>query len=196
MSFACIYVPDFPVQAALRLEGKETRDVPAAILDGPESLPRVFAANELARKMGIRIGMTRLQAEACGNALLRKRQVPQEESAQVALLDCGYGFSPRVESTGAGIVVVDLAGTVRLWGTEDKAGQELARRTRACGFEAHVGIAANPDAAQCAAVGFQGVTAIAPGEEAAALASLPIEVLHPDEEILEALDGDRKSTRL
>ena len=48
--FACMFAPDFPVQAALRLEPEETREVlkqsPIAILDGPASLPRVMATNE------------------------------------------------------------------------------------------------------------------------------------------------------
>ena len=45
--FACFYVPDFPVQAALLIELPQARNVfkqsPLAILDGPANLPRVFA---------------------------------------------------------------------------------------------------------------------------------------------------------
>jgi len=43
-----------------------------AILDGPASLLRVMASNDSARKAGIEIGMTKLQAEACGRAVLLK----------------------------------------------------------------------------------------------------------------------------
>src|SRR5712692_7248147 len=111
MLFACIYVPNFPMQAATRMDQPNIRESPIAILDGPESLLRVFACNETARALGVAIGMTRLQAEACGEFVLRKRVPAQEESGQAALLDCAYSFSPRVESTSAGIVTVDVTGT-------------------------------------------------------------------------------------
>lgn len=108
MLFACLYIPDFPVQAALRNTDCDLSKQPAAILDGPESLLKVVAVNEAARRCGIDRGMTRLQAETCLGIVLRKRSSVQEESAQAALLDCGYGFSPRVESTTPGTVIVDL----------------------------------------------------------------------------------------
>ena len=85
--FACLFTPDFSVQAALRLEPEERRELlkqsPAAILDGSASLLRVMATNEAARVAGMEIGMTKLQAEACGRAWLRRRSFVQEESAHV-----------------------------------------------------------------------------------------------------------------
>ena len=44
--FGCIHVPDFPVQAALL---RESKALPAALVDGPESLLKVVACNEAAR---------------------------------------------------------------------------------------------------------------------------------------------------
>src|SRR5438552_16788837 len=105
--FACIYVPDFAVQAAMRHEPGNLDKQPVAILEGPESLPKVVAVNAAARLRGIEIGMSKLQVEVCPEILLRKRSIPQEETAQAALLDCGCRFSPRVESTSPGIVIVD-----------------------------------------------------------------------------------------
>ncbi len=191
MPFGCIYVPDFPVQAAIRTESQTQREqkLAVAILDGPESLPKVFACNQAARSCGVVAGMTRLQAEACGAVRLCRRQPWDEESAQAALLDCGYGFSPRIESTSPGTVIVDLAGTGLLWGTLQEIGHELARRTRGCGFETNIGIGGNPDAALCAARGFAGVAVILPGEEALRLAPLSIEILEPGNDILTVLDG-------
>ena len=79
--FACLYIPDFAVQAAwlpeTSLARPETRAAlrtsPLAILDGPASLPRVFATNSAARRAGIQPGMTKLQVETYGGVLLRKR---------------------------------------------------------------------------------------------------------------------------
>src|ERR1035438_1020668 len=112
--FACFYIPDFPVQASLLPELAETRTAlqqsPLAILDGPANLPRVFATNPAARRASIQIGMTKLQVETYGGVLLRKRSLATEESAQTTLLDYAGTFSPRVESTCPGAVILDLAG--------------------------------------------------------------------------------------
>jgi protein ImuB len=189
MLFACLYIPDFPVQAALRNTDCNLDKQPAAILDGPESLLKVFAVNEAARRCGIDRGMTRLQAEICTGIVLCKRSSVQEESSQAALVDCGCSFSPRVESTAPGVVTVDLAGAERLLGSPQQIGHLLQKRAAECGFSAAVGIAANPDTARHAAIGRKGVCVIPPGEEAACLSPLPIEVLSPDASTLDVLDS-------
>jgi protein ImuB len=192
MLFGCIHVPDFSVQASLRAEAGADVSFQAdaiAVLDGPESLLKVFACNDRARQAGIEIGMTKLQAEACPGVVLRKRITEQEESAQAALLDCAYRFSPRVESTCAGTVIVDLTGAGRLLGSHQEMGEQLAARAAVCGFTVNVGIAANADTALHAARGFTGIAVIAGGEEAQRLACLPVEVLQPSPEILDTLDS-------
>lgn len=191
--FACLYAPDFPVQAALRLEPplqkEDKREVlkqsPVAILDGPPTVLRVIALNDPAREAGIEIGMTKLQAEACGHAVLRKRSLSHEESAQAALLDCASAFSPRAESTAPGTVTLDLAGTEKLFGPPESAAQKLAIAAAKFGFDLHIAIAANPDAALHAARGFRGITVIPAGEEAVRLGPLSLDVLSPAPEILE-----------
>src|SRR5882724_12006429 len=113
--FACLLVPDFPVQAALLWEPKDTREIlrrsPIAVLHGPSNLPKVLALNDAARSAGIQVGMTKLQVETYGGVLLRKRSADHEDSAQAALLECANNFPPRVESTCPGTVILDLAGT-------------------------------------------------------------------------------------
>src|SRR5258708_40109355 len=106
MLFACIYVPDFPVQAVVRNQNAAAsagaanlREKPVAVLDGTPPIVNVIATNENARMAGIDVGMTKMQAEACPSAVLLRRSLMQEESAHAALLDCGQAFSPRVEST-------------------------------------------------------------------------------------------------
>ena len=192
MLFGCIHVPDFPVQASLRAEpaaGISFKANPIAVLDGPESLLKVFACNEQARGAGIAIGMTKVQAEACPGVVLRKRIIGQEEEAQASLLECAYSFSPRVESTDSSSVIVDLTGAERLLGPQHEMGQQLAARAASCGFTVNVGIAANADTALHAARGFAGITVICPGEEAQRLACLPVEILAPSPEIIDTLDS-------
>src|SRR5215470_10210274 len=104
--FACLYVPDFPVQASLLSEPEESRAAlqqsSLAVLDGPANLPKVFATNDVARRAGIETGMTKLQVETYGGVVLRQRSLAAEEMAQVALVDYAGEFSPRVESTCPG----------------------------------------------------------------------------------------------
>lgn len=206
--FACFYIPDFPVQACLLPEPAETRAAlkqsPIAVLDGPANLPRVFATNAAARRAGIQIGMTKLQVETYGGVLLRKRAIAAEESAQTVLVDYADTFSPRVESTCPGAVILDLAGTEKLLGLrengsrENDSGKNGSWQSAACimtakaaeaGFDLRVAIASNPDTAFLAARGFSVNTIIPVGEEARRLASLPVHVLPISPAMLEVLDG-------
>ncbi|HWX55880.1 MAG TPA: DNA polymerase Y family protein [Verrucomicrobiae bacterium] len=190
--FACLFAPDFPVQAALRLEPGPARAAlqqsPVVILEGPASLLRVFAANENARQAGIEIGMTRLQVEACSRATLRKRSPAQEDAAQSALLDCARAFSPRVESTAPGTVVLDLTGTEKLFGLPQNAAAKIFLLAGEFGFDLNIAIAPNPDTALYTARGFAGVTIIPSGEEAKRLGPLLVAVLSPPLEVLEILE--------
>ncbi len=59
--FACIYVPDFPVEAIVRVE-PWLREQAVAVLEGKAPTVRVVALNEKARCLGMEMGMTKLQA--------------------------------------------------------------------------------------------------------------------------------------
>ncbi len=59
--FACIYIPDFPVEAIVRVE-PWLRKQAVAVLEGKPPLVRVVALNEKARCMGMELGMSKLQA--------------------------------------------------------------------------------------------------------------------------------------
>jgi protein ImuB len=184
--FACIFTPDFPVQAVVRLE-PEWKQLPIAILEGPASLQRVVATNAAARWAGIAAGMTKLQAETCGQAVLRKRSIEMEDAAQAALMDCAYSFSPHVESTASGTVIADLAGTQKLFGSAEEAAQKIAARSSEFGFDANIAIAGDPDTAFYAARGFTGTTLIPAGHEAKRLSSLSVDVLLTTPEVLDVL---------
>jgi protein ImuB len=176
MPFACIFVPDFPVEALFRAE-PELRSQSLAVLEGKAPLQKVFAVNENARRAGVIPGMSKLQIEACAGVVLRARSLPQESAAHAALLDCAQSFSPRVEDAGCDTIVLDLAGTQPLFGPLPKIARALACRASDLGLETSVAVAANPGTAVLAARGFSGVTVIAEGKEAEQLGSLPVEVL-------------------
>jgi nucleotidyltransferase/DNA polymerase involved in DNA repair len=176
MPFACIFVPDFPVEAVVRAEPR-LREQALAVLAGKPPLVKVFAVNEKARDCGVEPGMTKLQAEASPEVALRPRSLLQEAAAHAALLDGAQSFSPRVEDTAADTVILDLAGLERLFGAVAGIARDLARRIADLGLEANVAVAANPDAAMHAARGFPGITVIPNGKEAERLGDLPVDVL-------------------
>jgi len=179
MPYACIFVPDFPVEALLRAQ-PELRAQPLAVLEGKPPLEKVLAVNERARQLGIEPGMTKIQVEPCTQLTLRARSPLQEAAAHAALLDGAQSFSPRVEDTAPDTVLLDLAGLESLFGPPARIARDLARRASDLGLEVHVAAAANPDAARLAARGFSGVTVIPEGQEAERLGSLPLDVLFPE----------------
>jgi protein ImuB len=179
MPFACIFVPDFPVEALLRAE-PALRPQAVAVLEGKPPLQKIFSVNEKARHMGIDPGMTKIQAEPCTQLVLRPRSPLQEAAAHAALLDCAQSFSPRIEDTAPDTVLLDLSGLESLFGSLPKIARAIARRTSGLGLEAHVATASNPDTALFAARGFASVTLVPEGKEAEHLGNLPLAVLFPE----------------
>ncbi len=109
--------------------------------------------------------------------------------SQTLLLECAREFSPCVESTAPGIILLDLQGTEKLLGPPQDIGKQISRRAKELGVEARIAIAANPDAAQYAALGFGETTFISSGQERERLAVLPVHMLTSSPEMLETLDG-------
>jgi len=195
--FACIYIPDFPVEAIARGEAF-LRERAVAILDGKPPLTRVMALNEKARVLGMELGMTKLEAAVFADteptrgddessseehsarfdlAVLRQRSTERETSAHAALLDVAHAFTPRVEDTAPDTLLLDLTGLDRLYGTPGKMAGDLMSRITAVGMEANIAFAANPDAAMHTARGFNGTTIIPAGQEQKRLGVLPIQAL-------------------
>ena len=76
-----------------------------------------------------------------------------------------FEFSPTVEQTAEGTVTLDASGLDRLFGLPQDMAAALARRAAEVRVKAHIALAANPDAAICAARGFTGVSVIPYGDE-------------------------------
>jgi protein ImuB len=89
-------------------------------------------------------------------------------------VECARGFSPYIEENPPDTVIFDVRGLESLYGPPEMLAREIERRV---GVQASIAIAANPDAAMHAAHGVRGVTVIAPGREAEALAPLPVNLL-------------------
>jgi protein ImuB len=119
-----------------------------------------------------------------------------------SLREFAYNFSPTVEETQPGTVVIDIDGCELLFGSAYQLANEVARRASAPhtqgGLEGtvSVAIAANPDAAIHAATRLKGITFVSKGEELTCLGEFPVDHLDPSlinvekkvaDEILETL---------
>lgn len=113
-------------------------------------------------------------------ACIYSEQIP----SGLSLTDFAYEFSPLVEETKAGTVVIDVDGCELLFGSAYQLANEVMRRAKQSpadgGLEAtvSVAIAANADAAIHAATHLGGVTFVSPGEELTCLGEFPIDRLH------------------
>jgi len=190
--FACLFAPFFIVEAVMRTEEGTVRlksNAPVAVLDGPESWMRVIACNPPAAGAGVIAGMSKAEADQISCLILQKRSPEGEQRAQSALIECAQQFSPRVESTAAGAITLDLAGLEKLFGPPKKIATAIRKHALSMGFEVNVAVAANPDTVLLIAKGIAGITVVAQGKEARVLAALPLDVLSPAAEQLDVLNS-------
>jgi protein ImuB len=182
--YAAVYAAEFPAQAILRLR-PDMQSRPAVVLDGAPPHERVCALNLHARKRGVAHGMTRLEVEELGRIQILSRSLETEQSARTVLLECVSQFSPRIEEIFAPEAcgfVLDISGTERLFGPAEKLARSIRSVVASAGFRISIAISANFDTARIKAEYARGITIIQAGEEAPALASIPITALTLEEE--------------
>ena len=187
--YACIYAAEFPAQALLRLQPDMRRE-PVAVLDGRPPMETVCSINSFAHRHGADLHMTRLEAEAIAGLHLLHRSIEVEASARAVLIECAANFSPRIEDVSVGTAcgcVLDIAGTEKLFGEPAVLAQRIRTAFLAAGFRASVAVSSNFHAARIKAASMRGIAAIPVGEEASALASLPVQILDLPEEPAETL---------
>src|SRR4029077_14313987 len=133
MGFACVYIPDFLVQAVVRGQ-RALGDGALALLGGAPPLWSVAGAHPAAFAAGIQLGMTKAQVTQFSNVQISMRSEAQEKSAHAALLDAAWSVSPRVENTAPDTIVLDIDGLATLFGSDENIAQELARRVAGIGL--------------------------------------------------------------
>lgn len=175
MTYAVIHLPNFFLQAAVP---PAMRRAPFAVLDGESPQEYVFAANKAARALGVELGMNRQQTECCGVRCL-KRDRGRERLAEARIHEIACDFSPRIEhiEDKPGTYALDIRGMNTIFGNALQLATKLRQRTMASGYLVNVATAGNFYAAVSLASGRSGVTAVTPGQEEEALASLPLSVI-------------------
>ena len=183
--FAVIHIPDFKLQAALRLE-PELRSHPVALLDDAPVKAAVLQLTEAARQAGVCRGQTSTQAMArCSDLVIKTRSRAREETVTAMLLQCAYGFSPAIEATAPGVCTLDLKGLPAADDPENWACNILDALEQ-LQLQAQIGVAETPHLAWLAAKQARPFLLTQNAEEF--LAALPVEVLEPPANILEILE--------
>jgi protein ImuB len=147
--FAAILLPQFSLQAALRLH-EEAWLQPIAIVEGDTEKGRVLEMTGPAARSGVWRGMAATQALArCPALRLLQRSHAQEEVVSALLLETTGMFSPFIEATAEGLCVADLR-QMKACDWEPWA-HGVVERFAARQLRAQIGVASNPDLAALAA---------------------------------------------
>jgi protein ImuB len=188
MLWVALEMPALPLQL---LERASESAPPLVVSEGPSQRPIVACANDAAQVAGVREGMTVAAAQALAGAL---RCVPRDEAAEREALERLAGWAAQftstvsLEPTG---LVLEISGSLRLFGGLGKLLAALKAGVRHLGFSATFGIAPTPLAARVFAraevrgIAVRGCTTMA--DLPARLAELPLFLLEWPGRTLELL---------
>ena len=187
MMYACLYLREFPAQALLRLR-PELRGKPVVVMEGQPPLEQVCSLNAKGRELGIVHGMTPVEVDTFSGVTVLPRSLKEEAATKAVLLECAGAFSPRVEDCcedSRSCVSSILRGQRGCLDQLEAQAQKLLKRVRALGMTGCIAVSGNFHTAIALARGLSPRTAaqvVHRGEEAAALAPLPVSVLDLTEE--------------
>ncbi len=185
--YACLLVREFPAQALLRMR-PELLDRACVVMEGDPPMREVCSLNPKAQSLGIEPGMTQVEVDTFPTAMALTRSWKEELAVRAALLECTGSFSPRVEDCSedrAFLCIADIAGTRGLFGPPEVLARSLLNRVSALRIEAGIAVSHNFRTAVAIAKGLQkygSVQVVPAGQEAAALARLPLAVLDLSED--------------
>jgi protein ImuB len=187
--FAVIHLPNFLLQAALRLE-PELWVKPVVLVDATEATPKVVALSKCAAETGITEGLSPVQAMArCAEVQVRQRSREQEARVTETVLQCAQAFSPYVELTGPGVFTLDLRTLAELAGATAEQltrwSTRLSVALKGLNLHPQIGLGSTPNLARHAARWTQTVQIV--DDPGAFLSSLPLAALDPSPAVLAVL---------
>jgi protein ImuB len=132
---------------ALAIEVLSRPDQPLAVLQG-DAQPFLLGVNPLARQLGLRPGMAAAQARTLAPQVrLAQRQVDREQSVLEGLALFAGRFSSLVEINADNALLLEVAGSERLFGGVDALLAELQPGLVASGHAFRYALAPTPQAA-------------------------------------------------
>lgn len=180
-----VWLPQWPVHRWLAARQHRTPVDPAlpfVLADGSDA-QRITAVNPAAAASGLAVGETLADARARIGALqVRLAEPAADAKALTRLTLWAMRYTPSValfkEESGCDGFFLDVTGATHLMGGEKNLLADLARRLRAFGLPARLGVAETPGTAWAVSHSARTSPTIVPaGSEAEALAPLPVEGL-------------------
>jgi protein ImuB len=178
--FACLWIPDVPLAAALRAE-PELRGRSVAIAEAADARASIVG--------GTLRGLTVAQARTARTDLVvRPVSLEGMRSAQEALCDVARSITPRIEETAVGVASLDVVGTEALYPTSGGLLTALEKRLGEVGLEtARTGIGPTRTVALLAARHRDGGHTVPSDGVKRFLSPLPLDLLDPPLEVFDRL---------
>jgi protein ImuB len=180
----CVYLPNLPLEAC----GPGDRDI--AVIEEQQGVHRILIAGDNARAAGVLPGQSPNAALALLPTLkLEARSVIREQQVLELLATWLEQFSSFVSIAGSDVLLLEIAGSLRLFGGLKNLRRQIATGLEAQGFEASLAIAPTPLAATWLARGRRRACVREPVNIMAALRGLPLSCLDWPPTVLESLVG-------
>lgn len=165
------------------------RDTPLVLKGNDGSRRVVTAADDMALRLGLRVGMTVSKAQALVPDLVVLKSDPVADNEGLHKLAVwGLTYSPVVAADAPDGLVIDTTGADHLHGGELALCMTLIENLNAMGVSAQIGMADSWGAAHALArFSRQQVTIAAPGEGTVSILDLPAAALRLDAETVQGL---------
>jgi len=161
---------------------------PRAIVESQERAPLIVGADPLARRAGVRPGISVAAALALIPQLRIATRDPQRERALLGqLARRAQRFTPRVSLAPPDALLLEVRGSVRLFGGLARLKGALLKACTGVGVQPLAGIAPTPLAALAGARAGGAFAVLDAARLVGALAPLPLEVLRWPPQVLERL---------
>lgn len=185
--WVAIHLPALMLEA-LRPVGSSSPRPPLAVIDSVAGVQRVLAVEPAAREHGVTPGQGLTAALALLPALETQLRAPRREQALLLqLADMALTFSPRVSLELPDAVLLEVRGSLGLFGGMSGLARLLRERCRALGVTVQLALAPTPSAALAFACHGRQRCVQGPHRLVGALSSLPLQALRWPAERLERL---------
>lgn len=180
----CAYLPN------LALEASGNGDAPLAVVEDQHGIHRVLLANRAAAESGVMPGQSANAALALLPELeLEERCTLKEQQALESLAAWLERFSSFVSIPSSDVLLLEIAGSLRLFGGLRSLRQQVSRGLEQQGFAASLAIAPTPLAATWLARGGRRACVRGPENLLPVLRELPIACLDWPPTVMESLSG-------
>lgn len=174
MRWACILLPQLALDGALRRCADP--DAPLALVAGAQQRRVLHAVNPAARALGLRRGLSLTAAQALAGSFATMTHDPDDEARWHRFLAAwAYRFSSQVSTHYSHALVIEIEGSLGLFGPWPRFEGQLREELTRLGFRHRIVAAPNPAAARALANAHDGLAVAGMEPMRRALGQLPVQ---------------------